>query len=191
MAGPAELFSVGTRLSAALLSNPVGRKAGASTADRVGLGGTLIVSMAEAGNVGSGEDTLKSITFSAGTLDVDGREISFEFDGKTASNANSKTLKVKFGSGPTTLLTYGPIALNGGNFQCRGRIVRISSTEARVTGSLMCSPTSGSDPVHRLFTPSVISVDWTTALTLLVTGEGTSDNDIVARGFRSWWHPEG
>src|SRR5690606_35997814 len=84
------------RSSAGVLSTSAG---GAVPTDaRAKLGGTLSVNTTNVGNVGSGEDDLMTYSVPANTLNGNGQRITFRATGTLANNADSKRIRVYFGS---------------------------------------------------------------------------------------------
>lgn len=137
------------------------------------------------GNVGAGEDTLWTYTVPAATLNETGRSISFELGGVFAANANNKRIRVKFGAGPTTLIDTGAVAVNGGDWSIRGTIMRSGTATQR------CVTTWISSNATLAYSSDYVAGSETNAdaLTFLVTGEATSDNDVELRFGRIWLNP--
>lgn len=141
------------------------------------VGGVLYVTTTQTGNVGTGEDTLASYSVPANTLAVNGQSLWFEAWGSFAANGNNKTVKARFGSSGTNLMfDTGAVAVNGQDWFLRGRIIRTGAATQK----------SGVQ-----FTRAVVNVDSVTALdqtlsgavTLAISGEATSNNDIVIESF--------
>jgi hypothetical protein len=147
----------------------------------LGQSGTLATSHTTVGNVGTGDDTLWTFTVPANTLNADGTAIWGEAAGTFAANTNNKTLRVKFGS--TTILDAGgdTPAKNAGNWVLQWKIKRIGSSSQKVWGQVMIVPNGSANETVRFS-----EVDYTTAaedttgtIAFSVTGEATSNNDIV------------
>lgn len=134
--------------------------------------GTLNTETSTVGNVGTGEDQLFSYTIPAGKLATNGNTISGTMTGTVAANGNTKTLKLKFGSTTilTTLVTSSTIT---SSWSFDYEITRTSATTQK------CA--------IRLHNPDGLGVSvYATAgetlsgtVALVLTGEATSDNDIV------------
>ncbi len=134
----------------------------------------LASSFATVGNVGAGEDTLYTTTIGGNTLNVDGEAIRVKAWGKTAANANTKTVKIKFGG--TTIVDTTAIAANNKDWLIDVIIGRIgaSSQSAGSSGSFngaILAP-NNSTPAINLANDAI----------LLITGEATSDNDVTITG---------
>lgn len=183
----AELFTAGvTALKASLLSNPIGTKVGSAATLRAGFGGILAEGRTSVGNVGSGEDILLSYSLEANALSADGAEIEIVLSGVYAANANTKTLKVKFNG--TIILTLGPAAVNNGQYEVRALVKRISSTHVRPYGLAITHNGIGT-VVPTLVVRTTIATTFSGAVTILVTGEATSNDDITLTDYSIGWKP--
>lgn len=160
----------------------LGVKAGSSTNDAA-VGGVLYVTTAQAGNVGTGEDDLASYSVPASTLSANGQSLWFEAWGTFANNTNSKTLRVRFGSSGTTLVFEGnaiTTAAGGFSWHIRGRIVRTGAATQKgmglvIYGTTLVAPHSGQT--------TALNQTLSGALTLKVTAEAVSNNDVLIEGF--------
>lgn len=130
------------------------------------------VTSAQTGN-NTDETTLWSYSLPAGTLASDGQAIRITAFGDTASNTNSKTIRLKFGG--TTLATRVS-ATSGSNWYVRATVFRTGATAQQC-------------PVDAYFTSLGIGVPTASetladAVTIAVTGtNGTaSAGDVVFRG---------
>jgi len=103
------------------------------------IGGTLKVDTTTTGNVGGGEDTLITYTIPAGQLAVNGDRIKFDVWGSTAANANTKDIKVYYGS--TVIYDSTAIVLNGISWRCHGTIVRTGAATQTATAEFTISGT--------------------------------------------------
>lgn len=189
----AELFTAGvTALKASLLSNPIGTKVGSAATLRAGFGGILAEGRTSVGNVGTGEDTLLSYSLEANALNADGAEIEIVLSGVFAANGNSKTLKVKWAGQTIPIFggsaTLGPASVNNGLYDVRLRIKRISSTHVRPSGVVVTYTGIGT-VVPALIDRTTIATTFSGAVTILVTGEATSDNDITLTDYTVSWRP--
>lgn len=126
------------------------------------------------GNVGVGEDTLFTYTVPGGTLYRDGVSVRIRAWGKTAANANTKNLKVYFGS--TAVYTSGAIAANDRDWVIDTTVVRAGANDQRfsVTGVYNAAAIVNCSTTTQTLASDVI---------IKVTGEATSNNDISQQGW--------
>ncbi len=156
----------------------------------VSLGGSLKVDTSTVGNVGSGEDNLVTYSVPAAQLKTNGDYIEFDCWGTCAANANTKQIRVYFGS--TVLVDGGAVVLNGVSWRDHGKIVRtgaatqIATCTLAVGGSLLASSNTStsltSTPAETL----------SGAVTFKVTGASAispNDNDIVQKGMIVRFYP--
>jgi len=141
----------------------------------IATGETLKTDIAAVGNVGTGEDDLISYEVAASTLAANENTLSFVAAGTFAANGNNKTLKVVWGT--TTLFSTGAVAFNTGDWRITGEIIRTGAS-AQVACITFTSSNSSLSVSTDLTEPTE---DTTTALTLKLTGEATSDDDIVCK----------
>ena len=128
------------------------------------------------GNVGTGEDTLGTITINANTLGSTSlHSLRIRAYGYTAANANNKTIKFKVGS--STVLNTGAVAFNNKNWYLEVDIFRVTNAHWLVCGKLVCDTTIITCNVN------VGSMDATVDNTLTLTGTATSDDDIVLNAY--------
>lgn len=153
----------------------LGMKVGTSTNDAA-VGGVLYVTSTQGANVGAGEDDLASYAVPANTLSTNNMSLWFEAWGSFAANGNNKQIRARFGTTGTNLMFDSTaVAINGQDWYVRGRIIR---TGAATQKSVV------------LFGRAAISVDSVTgldqtlsgAVTLKITGEATSNSDVVLEG---------
>lgn len=141
------------------------------------------------GNVGGGLDTLHS--FSLDTphrLTTNGDYVRVRYGGTYANTEDDKQLRVSF-DGQLAVSFGAVIDLENGEWYVDLTYTRVSATSVRVTGfdnhvqfrmadgAIVASP-SGSFHAVRNATLTVSNLD-SNAVTLLVQGEGTNDNDVV------------
>lgn len=122
------------------------------------------------GNTGSGETTLMTFQLNFNTLSNIGQSLLIFAAGKTNSNANNKTFKLKLGS--TTLFTSGALALNNVNWSFQGEIVCNGAANQIFWGQFN---RSGGSPV---ITTTTATEDFGTNLDIAFTGQGTASDDI-------------
>jgi parallel beta-helix repeat protein len=126
-----------------------GRAAGAGSGDPtdltaaqvltiLGVSSSLHVFTSFTANTAGGADTtLDSYTVPAGKLVADGDTLWFEAFGTFASNGNSKTLKVNFGSSGTYAIFTQSSTLSAVDWEIKGRIMRLSGTSQQASVSLI------------------------------------------------------
>lgn len=123
------------------------------------------------------EETLGSQVVLGNLIPHNGAGILIKCFGRTAANANNKTVRVKFAG--STLLTIGPVASNNEVFWVETRIIR--------TGAATASAYAWGDRGTTLVTPvySAITPTWSANNSVVITGQnGTaSANDIVLGGW--------
>lgn len=133
---------------------------------------TLNTVIASTGNVTTGEDQLFSYTLPASRLRVDGQSVAGRFSGIVANNANTKTLRLKFGS--TTIATRSTTTPTiGQGWTMDWECFRTGAATQR------CNITfSGSDGIASSFyTTTTETLSGTVAIVL--TGEATATDDII------------
>lgn len=170
------------RLATGLFAeSPLSVKAGSST-DYARVGGTLYVTTTQTGNITTGEDDLASYSIPANTLAVNGDSIWFEACGTTANNANVKTLRARFGTTGTNVLISRALTISVlGRWMMRGRVVRTGAA----TQKSYVSMAGSSDNIGDVGT--ALDQTLSGAVTLKVTGDATSTNDIVLESFTVGW----
>ena len=122
-------------------------------------------------NVSTGETTLQSITLPASSLAVDNQVVTFQFWGRLASSANTKTIKFKFGG---TSITIYSDAGNDKDWRLDVTIVRLTATTQTIfydwffeNVALAPNRTSATETL-------------TGAVTVLLTGQSdTASNDVT------------
>lgn len=146
-------------------------------------GGSLYNTQTQAGNTGTGEDTLWSQAIAANVLSSDGAALTFRANGTFASNTNVKRIRAKYGS--TTILDMGAEdAPNGLSWVLSGSIIRSASTTQIVEAQLIVGTFSGQ------YTGSTTASETLSgAVTFTITAEATSNNDIVFRAGRIDYSP--
>ena len=134
----------------------------------------LTVNTTAVGNVGTGEDDLRTYSVPAATLAVDGDHLAFEAAGTFAATANNKRIKVKFGA--ATLFDTGVLAITAaGDWYVTGLVIRTGATTQKCVTRFSC--TDAALPTATDYTTAAETLSG--AVTLKLTGEATSNNDIV------------
>ena len=131
---------------------------------------TLDTETSSVGNVTTGEDQLYSYAIPAGQLAIDGNAIHVRFTIAMAANANSKTLKVKYGA--TTIVSTAGAYTFPVVVECE--IFRTGAATQKCNCSIVGSDTG---ITHSTYFTAAETLSG--AVTLVVTGEATNTNDIV------------
>ena len=133
-------------------------------------------------NAGSGETTLFSYSLPAGTLAVNGQAIHIRVAGSTALNGNTKTLRMKFGAVTFMTTNLGGNSINNiWGVDCY--ITRNTATTQKC--NCMFNNTDG----YAITNVSTAGETMSGAITLLVTGQGTSSSDILRDQVSVFYEP--
>lgn len=124
------------------------------------------------GNSAGAETTLSSIVVSQGTLAKSESSILLFACGKTGNNANTKTIKLKFGT--TTVFDTTAVALNNADWTMQAEIVRTSDVSQVVWIQFFSVA-----PLAQKTTVTTASVDLAQNQTISITGEGASASDVL------------
>jgi hypothetical protein len=124
-------------------------------------------------SVGTSETTLRTITVPSNTLSSDNSSLIIYFGGSFGTNANTKTLKVKF-DGNLIVSNTNTTAPNGVNFLSKVIISRMSNTQIRATGEINID---GSVNEVELTTLSGFNFT-TTSYNVEATGQGVLNSDV-------------
>jgi hypothetical protein len=127
----------------------------------------------DVGNVGGGEDSLKSFTVPANTLAANGQVLRYVANGVFAANGNNKRVRVKFGA--TTVLDTGVVTHNNLAWKVVLEIMRTAPTTQE------CSAVLEVDGVAPLVKDVAAAETLSGAVTIQLTGEAVADSDIVQR----------
>lgn len=150
---------------------------------------TLQVDTSTVGNVGTGQDNLHSYTVAANSLTSNGDYIEGDASGNFTANDNNKGIELRVGG--TAFFNMGTQDIDGAvGWSISYRVVRTSSTAILVSADLTINivGVSGADAVtsftNGYFSQSsngtaAVSDLAANTLTILVQGEGTSNNDIT------------
>lgn len=134
----------------------------------------LTVNTTTVGNVGTGEDDLRTYSVPAATLAVNGDHLVWEAAGTFAGTANDKRVKVKFGA--TTMFDTGVLAITAaGDWQVNGLIIRTGAATQKNVARWSCTDAALSTATDYTTAAETLSG----AVTLKLTGEATANNDIV------------
>lgn len=124
------------------------------------------------GNDAGVQSTLSSTTVSQGTLAKSESSILIFACGKTAANANTKTIRLKFGT--TEIFTTGAVALNGVDWTIQAEIVRTSDVTQIAWIQFFATST-----LTQKITVTTASVDLAQNQSISITGEGAGASDVL------------
>lgn len=148
------------------------------------VGGTIEVDTTQTGNVGAGEDTLQSFSVPASQLSVTGDFLKFRSAGTFGASVNSKRVRVKFGA--TTILDTGALGITGAtSWVISGTITRTGATTQKCEAVMNTS--SATLMGYAAYATATETLSG--AVTFLVTGEATDNNDVVKETFQMEWMP--
>lgn len=138
----------------------------------------LTVNTTTVGNVGTGEDDLRTYSVPAATLAVNGDHLAWEAAGTFAASANNKRIRAKFGA--TTMLDTGVLAITAaGDWQANGLVIRTGAATQKCVAVF-----TSTDAAMRTWTDYTTAAETLSgAVTLKLTGEATSNNDVVQELF--------
>ena len=139
----------------------------------ISIGGTISTDTDSTANSGSGETTMMSHTVTP--LKNNGDEVHIKAWGIYAANANNKTIKLKFGS--QTILDTGAIAANDGSWQIEASIIRTAAATQEIIATIISSNASVAESATR----TAGTQDLTTSNDLIITGQGTSSDDVIQK----------
>lgn len=155
----------------------LGVQAGTSSNDAA-VGGVLYVSTSAVGNVGTGDDTLHSYSLPANTLATNNQSISIKAFGTVGSG---KTIRVKFGATTITELTTAV----GGDWRIDAVVFRTGAATQKCFASIYCG-SSGTYDGHNNYVTAAATLSG--VVTVAITGEGSSNNDVVCEMSIIEWH---
>lgn len=137
--------------------------------------GVMSVKHAAVGNVGAGEDDLITYTLPAGVLAADGETVRIKAWGTTVNNANTKTLKLYFGS--AVILTNALTISAAGKWVLEAVVVRTGTDIQDYMAELRETGTGNSDIENGTATQ-----DDGASIIIKCTGTATSNDDIKQEG---------
>lgn len=148
---------------------------GSGTPYSVGVTGS--VNVTPVGNVGTGTDDLMTYSLPADTLSTDGDTIEVIASGKTANNANAKTLGFAFGS---SVLTKSMTVSIDGRWWVHAFITRSANNAQRISAFFTESTITLSTTDKSAINSGIIGSETdSNAITIKFTGDATSNDDIV------------
>lgn len=139
------------------------------------IGGVANINVTAVGNVGVGEDDLISYTLPANALSSDGKAVRVRAWGTAANNANAKTVKLYFGA--TAILTTSLTVSVADSWWVEGLVIRTGSSTQDTVARL---EETGSNTMD--MEVSTAAITDTATIVIKLTGEATSNNDIVNEG---------
>jgi len=146
-------------------------------------GGVLYKTVTSVGSVSTSETTLYTQAIAANTLASNTQAVRVSTFGSFAANANTKTVRLTFGS---TTVTVAASAFNGGKWGCDLWIARSGAATQVITGSIHWSAGASPNPISTTAAETLSG-----AVTLALTGQGTDTNDITMDALTVYWEPAG
>jgi len=135
------------------------------------------------GNVGTGEDDLQTVSLPANSLDTDfASALRITSWGTVAANANTKTIKLYFGS--TLLCTIASAtALNDGAWYFEATVIRTGAGNQEVIAEGRAKAVGATAAAYTItaITQSNPAQALGSAVTIKTTGEAVSNSDIIAK----------
>jgi len=128
-----------------------------------------------AGNVGTGEDDLRTVIIANGQMNAAGKGQTIKAWGTTANNANTKTIKLYLGA--TVIGTYSAATSVAGEWYIDAVVYATSSSAQKFVVSIT------ENGLATAYTNvGTAAESGTAAINVKVTGEATSNNDILLEG---------
>lgn len=146
----------------------------------VNLGGRLSTNVSDVGNVGAGEDDLMTYALPAGALASDGQVVRVIFWGTMAANGNVKRLRAYFGATSIEMTVAGH-APNDAKWSGSFYIVRTGAATQILFGD-MRERDAAATSFNFVPAEATPAETLSGAVTIKMTGEATSNNDIVQKG---------
>lgn len=129
----------------------------------------------QVGNVGGGTDDLQTYALPANALDLAGRTIRVKAWGRTANNANAKTVTLNFGG--QVIMTQALTTGIAGTWRIDAEIIKTGASTQDIFAELLQLTTI----IHKQTLTAGTQTD-TAAITIKCTGAATADNDIIQDG---------
>ncbi len=138
------------------------------------LGGVINNNITSSTNSGGSATDLITYTLGKNALKTTTDYVEIEAFGTFATNANSKSISLIFGS--TTIYSISPTAINGGSWSLKAKIIRRTNNtqEIIVEGN-------GTNTVLVKTSYTAGAEDLTTALFIKVNATGVTTNDIIQK----------
>lgn len=160
----------------------------------VGLDASVVGSASAVGNVGAGDDVLRTYTVAANELAATATTLRWESWGDYAANANTKQLKGTVcqgtcdGSGDTTIFDTGALAAAaGGAWHLECEIIKTASADILRGGCALTATgiaSTGAVQVNTAFTFATGSSG-----VVQISGTGTADNDVRSLFWKAYVVP--
>lgn len=132
-------------------------------------------------NTGTGETDLVNYSLPAGTLSADGKKLRLRIFVSFAANANSKTVRIYFGS---TVMTFpNAVAVNGGNGLYLLEVTRTGASAQSLTGRLSYANSNTGNEGGNSNRYEAPAENTANAITIKVTGQGSATGDVLLRDF--------
>jgi hypothetical protein len=153
--------------------------AGSGTGGWGGISATLSILTTAVGNVGTGEDDLQSYAMPADILLTNGRGVVIDVYGTVANNANTKQIKLYFGT--VAIVDQALTVSQVGKFHIRAEVIR-TGTDAQDYSYHLTQ--TGTTAIHDVGVGTLTQDDGA-AITIKTTGTvtdgggGVNNNDIV------------
>lgn len=135
-------------------------------------------SLANVGNVGTGEDDLISLTLPANTLNAAGTGVKITAWGVTAANVNSKILRIRFGG--QVVFAYAMPTSVSVAWRVEVLVFRTGSNTQESIAHMV--GIHGVVSINDVESQSSLTVVDTSAIIVKGTGDATADNDIQQEG---------
>lgn len=150
---------------------------------------------ADAGNVGAGEDVIATITLSSallGLVSATGAGIRGIFWGTSANNANAKTIRARAieGANNNILVALSLTVSQAGVWILGFKAIRTGSATVRFGAQAGVGP-SNSDLTTMANNAGSGTITWANSTEFRVTGEATSNNDVVCTGGTFYYEEAG
>lgn len=160
-------------------TNNISIRLGTASATAV-VGGAVNVNTTAVGNVDAGEDDLMTYSLPANALNKNGRGVRIRAWGSVANVANTKALKLYFGA--TVLVTVTASATSGANnWVAEATVLRTGSNTQDGVGEIRGNIGAAAAFSDTISTSTPTETD-AGAITIKMTGEATSNNDIIQEG---------
>lgn len=136
------------------------------------------VDTTQVGNIGVGEDDLITYSLPADAMSVAGKGVRITAWGTFPNNADTKTLKIYFGS--QVILTYAFTVSIDGAWRAVAEVFSTGTDTQDYVAQLNVFETTPASAID--IETGTATQDDGAAITIKCTGEATSDNDIVQLG---------
>lgn len=157
-----------------------------TASDTAKVGGSMFVNATAIGNVGTGEDDLRSYSVPANTLATTLDRINFSASGTIASSVNAKRIKVKFGA--TTIFDTGAagIPISAAiDWVITGQVIRTGATTQKCFVTMNTNNATLASYADYATAAETLSG----AVTLKLTAEAVSNDDVVQETMTVDWMP--